>query len=654
MSSSSPDITVLKSNNNERELIQALDYKDDPDIPGRAAEALAGMGSITALEPLCRLMEDSEKSTEFRISTAAAIGDICSRYLKVLNKVNPDSLSDDELRSHLEKGRILSWAGSRLKLSMKTGPVELRKAAGSAYLILPLEDDSDVMKAFSNGSTVTFQSTPSATDPFAQIQDETDPPSPEPLEKVQSIAVDPEDHSDDLNEIIEEAVEEEVESVIEVKDEEVVEVKDEKVEEESVIEVKEEEEVVEDKVEKVEEVEEVEEEKSEPIAQAETHTQSKDIDSAEPNLDELVEIAPNTYWIGTRKGSLLEQNIYLRVFSDGNKTINLLIDPGPPEDLPTLAKVLSSKIGGLKNINVMFLNHQDPDAAYNAGHLQELNPDCFVLCSEDSWRLVKSYGLNPEKYKAIEQFKDLTVEMSTGHRLRFVPSPFCHFRGAVMLYDEETGVLFTGDFLGGLSNGPDLYATEDSWDGISVFHQIYMPCQKAIRNAVNSIRSLDHLPEILAPQHGSIVSGALINDFLGRVDYLEVGIDFFLKEHSKESYIEAMNELLSEFGKIAGPAIKSEVLNAILSDSSFPNVISLGANGIHDIKVDPNFAVGVLLRELHSKTPPEIWKTAEISVLNVLTRRNITIPDCMLQKASDQMVFILADRFMSGFSEDSV
>ena len=302
----------------------------------------------------------------------------------------------------------------------------------------------------------------------------------------------------------------------------------------------------------------------------------------------------------------------------------------------------------------MFLNHQDPDAVYNAGHLQELNPDCFVLCSEDSWRLVKSYGLNPEKYKAIEHFKDLTVELSTGHRLWFVPSPFCHFRGAVMLYDEETGVLFTGDFLGGLSNGPDLYATEDSWNGISTFHQIYMPCQKAIRNAVNNIRSLDHLPEILAPQHGSIVSGALVTDFLSQIDNLDVGMDLFLKEHSKESYIEAMNELLSEFGKIAGPEVVTEVLHSFLADSSFPNVISLGANGIYDIKVDPYFAVGVLLRELHSKTPPEIWKTAEISVLNVLTRRKITIPDCMMLTASDEMVFHLADRFMSGIPEDSV
>ncbi len=678
MSSSSPDITELKSNSNEQELIQALDYQDDPDIPGRAAEALAGMGSIMSLEPLCRLMEDSEQSTEFRIRTAAAIGDICARYLKVLNLVNPDSLSDDELRSHLEKERILSWAGSRLKLSMKTGPVELRKAASSAYLILPLQDNSDIMKAFSNSSTVTFQSTSAATDAFAQLPDESDAPQYEPREKDQTIAIIPEESSNDINE---KAVdkEEEEEEVVEDKEEEIV-VEDEEEEEEIVVEDKEEEIVVEDEEEEIvvedeeeekivvedkeeeivvedkeeEEEEEEEEQKEEVVVedkeevpepvvesknevQAEAQKKSNIEDSSEPKLDELVEIAPNTYLIGNREGSLLERNIYLRVFSDGEKTVNLLIDPGPPQDLPALTSALSSKIGGLENINVMFLNHQDPDIAYNAGHVQKLNPDCVVLCSEDSWRLVKFYGLNPMKYKAIEQLKDLTLEMDTGHRLRFVPSPYCHFRGAVMLYDEETGVIFTGDFLGGLSFKPDLFASEDSWDGISTFHQIYMPCRAAIRNAVNNIRNLDPQPEIIAPQHGSIISGGLIDDFLSQIENLEVGIDLFLKEHSKENYIEVMNELLLEFGRITGPAIKTEVLNGILSDSSFPSVISLGANGIHDIKVDPYFALGLLLSELRSKTPPEIWKTAEISVLKVLTRRKITIPDCMLLKAGDEM-----------------
>ena len=656
MPSTPPDINKLKADGNEQKLIMALDYSDDPNIPVEAAGALAYIGTIPSLEPLCRFMEDSQQSTQARIIMATAIGDICARLLKLYSRIDTDSLSDDELHKYREEDRLLSWAGSRLELLMKTGPAELRKAAGISYMTLPLEDDSDIMKAFSKGSTVSFHTASPATDAFAQSTDEPEPPSPEPLEKVQSTTVDPENHSDDINEIVEKK-----EEVVEEEKEEVEEDKAEEVEEEAVEDKAEEveEEAVEEKAEEVEE--EVVEEKetvkiiveSELKAQSEAQTQSKNKDSAEPNLDELVEIAPNTYWIGVREGSLLERNIYLRIFSDGKKTINLLIDPGAPADLTPLIKKLSAKIGGLSNLHLMYLNHQDPDVAYNAEHLQKLNPDCIVICSEDSWRLVKLYGLNPMKYRAIEQFNDLTAELSTGHRLRFVPSPFCHFRGAVMLYDEETGVLFSGDLFGGLSFKPDLFATEDSWDGISTFHQIYMPCLAAIRNASDNIRKLDSLPVMIAPQHGGIISGDLVNNFLARLDKLEVGIDLFLKEHTKASFIEVMNDLLSEFRRIAGPQIVTEVLHGFLADSSFPNVISLGANGIHDIKINPYHAIKILLCELQSKTPSEIWEKAEISVLKILTMRKITIPDCMILEASDDMVFHLADRFIPAVPEDS-
>ncbi|MEN8209351.1 MAG: MBL fold metallo-hydrolase, partial [Candidatus Fermentibacteria bacterium] len=371
------------------------------------------------------------------------------------------------------------------------------------------------------------------------------------------------------------------------------------------------------------------------------------------DLDELVEIAPNTYWIGRRDGTLLERNIYLRVFSDGDKTINMLIDPGPPRDLSHLISILSPKIGGIDNLHLIFLNHQDPDVAFNAGHLQKLNPNCVILCSEDSWRLVQFYGLNPEKYKPVEFFNDLSVEMSTGQRIHFIPSPYCHFRGAVMLYDEETDILFSGDLLGGISFKPDLYATEDSWDGISTFHQIYMSSQAAIRHALSNIRNIVPLPKIIAPQHGGIITGDLVDDFLTRLTNLEVGIDLFLKEHTKKSYISAMNDLITNFSKKVDSEIIHKTMNAFLSDGSFPNAISVGANGVFDIKINPFHAFSMLLRELRSNTPPEIWEVAEISILRVLTKRKITIPDYMLLNASDQMLFFLEDMFTPGKPEDS-
>jgi glyoxylase-like metal-dependent hydrolase (beta-lactamase superfamily II) len=365
-------------------------------------------------------------------------------------------------------------------------------------------------------------------------------------------------------------------------------------------------------------------------------TEEEEIEMREPDLDKPVEIAPGTYWVGRREDTLLERNIYLRVFSNGGKTVNLLIDPGPPEDLTPLVKKLSSVIGGIRNLHVMFLNHQDPDVSYNSGHLQKLNPNCIVLCSEDSWRLVKFYGLDPSKYKAVESFKNMKVTLSTGHTLRFIPTPYCHFRGAVMLFDEETGVLFSGDFLGGLSFKQDLYASSESWDGIATFHQIYMPSQGALKHAVNNIREMKNAPSIVAPQHGSIITGELVQDFLGRVENLEVGLDLFLKDHTKKNYVAALNELLAEFSQIVDSSIIPRALSAFMSDGSFPNAITLGESGVTDIKVDAQYAVEIFLRELRQQTPSDLLDLVDISIVRVLTMWKIPLPEFMLVKSSQQ------------------
>ncbi len=360
----------------------------------------------------------------------------------------------------------------------------------------------------------------------------------------------------------------------------------------------------------------------------------KEIRMREPDLDKPVEIASGTYWVGRREDTLLERNIYLRVFTNGDKTVNLLIDPGPPEDLTPLVKKLSSLIGGIRNLNVMFLNHQDPDVSYNSGHLQKLNPNCVVLCSEDSWRLVKFYGLDSDRYKPVESFKNMKVTLTTGHKLRFIPTPYCHFRGAVMLFDEETGVLFSGDFLGGLSFKQDLYASVESWDGIATFHQIYMPSKAALKHAVNNIKEMENTPGMIAPQHGSIITGELVQDFLGRVENLEVGLDLFLKDQTKKNYVAALNELLAEFSQIVDSSIIPKALSAFMSDGSFPKAITVGKSGITDIKVDAQYAVEIFLRELRQQTPSDLLDLVDITIVRVLTMWKIPLPEFMLVKSS--------------------
>jgi serine/threonine-protein kinase len=71
----------------------------------------------------------------------------------------------------------------------------------------------------------------------------------------------------------------------------------------------------------------------------------------------------------------------------------------------------------------------------------------------------------------------------------------------------------------------DLWADEADWGGVRAFHQAYMPTSRAIAAAVRAIQRLDPPVEIIAPQHGRLLRGPLVQSFLSRLERLPVGID---------------------------------------------------------------------------------------------------------------------------------
>lgn len=250
-------------------------------------------------------------------------------------------------------------------------------------------------------------------------------------------------------------------------------------------------------------------------------------------LQSSVEIAPGVYWVGKRDpAAIFHANPYLRVFEshpDGAvQWFTLLIDPGSPSDCGVVATKVASLLGSAARLSAFFLNHQDPDVAGSTSFFsQRFAPRAHVLCSEDTWRLVSHFGISPDRFRATERYLRHGLKLPTGHVLQFVPTPYCHFRGATCVYDRETRVLFSGDLLGGLSpkGETSLWADETGWPGMRAFHQIYMPSREAVQRAVAAIRALDPAPEIIAPQHGGLLRGDWIEYYLSRLELLPVGVE---------------------------------------------------------------------------------------------------------------------------------
>jgi len=303
-------------------------------------------------------------------------------------------------------------------------------------------------------------------------------------------------------------------------------------------------------------------------------------EKAADKLADPVEVAKDTWWVGYRNpNTLLQVNVFLRRFRDENKVINYLIDPGSPIDLSEISAKISKLIGDLGRIHLYSLNHPDPDICMNAVYIAQANPKAICLTSDENWRLISHYNINPKSVKLINQFKNGQVTLSTGQKLLYIPSPFCHAKGAFLTYDPDTRVLFSGDLFGGISDAGrinQLYAEEADWDGIRAFHQIYMPLNKALRYTIERIRELDPQPLLIAPQHGLFWKGMIMERFLERIYNLDVGADLLRQSKQQAEllteYAQACNELIAEAAALISMeriAQKIELHPVLLSMGNF-------------------------------------------------------------------------------------
>lgn len=324
------------------------------------------------------------------------------------------------------------------------------------------------------------------------------------------------------------------------------------------------------------------------------------------NFDKAIEIAEDTYWVSQRDTkSLLQVNAYLRRFRGTHKTINYLIDPGPLEFFSQISSKVASVIQDIRHVQMYSVNHQDPDVGMNATFLARLNPRAICLCTEDTWRLVRFFEIPKQTYKNVYSFENKRVALATDpqHVLEFIPTPFCHFVGAFAVYDRHSGLLFTGDLFGGLNPPGDLgmYATEAHWDGIKTFHEIYMPFNQPVRAAIDRIRRLDPQPRAIVPQHGAILQGEMMHEFLRRLYDLPMGFDNYQPEEPSQElrdYTAILNKLYQHFLAASGPEEAELLFDFSRRNQELFELVEMNIQGVQGVRKNPARALELFLRQI--------------------------------------------------------
>jgi glyoxylase-like metal-dependent hydrolase (beta-lactamase superfamily II) len=358
------------------------------------------------------------------------------------------------------------------------------------------------------------------------------------------------------------------------------------------------------------------------------------------------EIGKNFFLLRSKEEDF-HRNIYLKRFVgiDGS-SINMICDPGTRLDITLIVGALKELIGGIENIHLVFLSHQDPDLTSNINVFLTGSSAAKIVCSIDTWRLIRMYGIEDTRYYAVENFKNKILRIGrTGHRIQFVPAQFCHFRGAMMFYDLESRILFSGDLLGGINSrkGKGVYAAEESWSGISIFHQLYMPSNDALRETVQRIGLLNPIPDIIAPQHGDVIRGDLVVEFLTRLLSLDVGYDVIKKEESqKELFLSAVNSFLDFVAGKYG-AVHKALLEELRKAGTFTTIFVIAGTSIIDIRVRATEGVISLWDTIQRLSAPENHSELKTMLIQSLDNVHLKIDPSVFGaqgKETDEEVLI--------------
>jgi glyoxylase-like metal-dependent hydrolase (beta-lactamase superfamily II) len=330
------------------------------------------------------------------------------------------------------------------------------------------------------------------------------------------------------------------------------------------------------------------------------------------------------------------RNICVKRFRDGSGAVrSMVFDPGTKLDVKDLLPALKELIGGMDKLDYIFLSHQDPDVSSNSSMILSYAPNSQLITSIDTWRLVKMYGIAEQRFLAVENLPSSRLQISgMDQAIHFISALYCHFRGAQMAYDPESGILFSGDVMGGLNTrrGAGISANEDSWKGIAQFHQIYMPSSLALRETIGRIGMMQNLPRIIAPQHGDIVAGQTVHEFMERLSRLKVGIDR-LSERSPETEVllMALNEFLDNIRTLR-PDLFAMLMQHLQNSKNFTTLFTIDSDTIVEIKVGAKDALHSFWELLNIIGKESDFKFITTSLRELLEYFGIYIPEHVRQQ----------------------
>ena len=219
-----------------------------------------------------------------------------------------------------------------------------------------------------------------------------------------------------------------------------------------------------------------------------------------------------------KKDGIIDTNQYMIKTNSGT----ILLDPGGIEIFASMLTAVLHYVS-VDEITDLFASHQDPDIISSLGLWEEALPKA-KLHTPWLWEsFIRHFGSKNIQFAPIAD-EGGTLNIGDA-QLEFIPAHYLHSSGNFHVYDAKAKILMSGDVGASLEpEGSPTYVEDfdEQIDKMKMFHQRWMPSNRAKQDWINRVRQLDI--EIMAPQHGRLFKGEDVTRFLDWFEALEVGI----------------------------------------------------------------------------------------------------------------------------------
>ena len=155
-----------------------------------------------------------------------------------------------------------------------------------------------------------------------------------------------------------------------------------------------------------------------------------------------------------------------------------------------------------EEIDIVVVNHTEPDHSGSLGRLLEINPDITVYCTKAAENFLKQLLNRDFNVHVVSDGEEVDLG---GKTFRFILAPYLHWPDTMFTYLVEDKLLFSCDAFGAHYCPEKIFDDEIadfSYDFFFYFDCIMRPFKDKIREATAKIDGLDI--EMVCPSHGPI------------------------------------------------------------------------------------------------------------------------------------------------------